>query len=189
MMKKVNRVKALALSAMMAFSALSIPAWGADKVNAKSEGQVLNIYSWNEEFPALVADYYPGFVKNDPNDVLMGGKIGDVNVNFVIESNNYRENLMEKLAQNETASADNKVDIFAFEPDYAYDMVNSDYALPISDLGIVDDEIDKQFNYTNHNKNIQHIPVLDKDGHLFGYISKAHLYSQYRQMVADMSND
>ena len=151
MMKKVNRVKALALSAMMAFSALSIPAWGADKVNAKSEGQVLNIYSWNEEFPALVADYYPGFVKNNPNDLLMGGKIGDVNVNFVIEdtqNNNYRENLMEKLAQNETASADNKVDIFAFEPDYAYDMVNSDYALPISDLGIVDDEIDKQFNYT-----------------------------------------
>jgi CIC family chloride channel protein len=37
--------------------------------------------------------------------------------------------------------------------------------------------------------NVQHIPVLDKDGHLFGYISKAHLYSQYRQMVADMSND
>lgn len=37
--------------------------------------------------------------------------------------------------------------------------------------------------------NVQHLPVLDNEGHLFGYISKAHLYSQYRQMVADMSND
>ena len=36
---------------------------------------------------------------------------------------------------------------------------------------------------------VQYLPVLDNDGHLFGYISRAHLYSQYRQMVADMSND
>ena len=37
--------------------------------------------------------------------------------------------------------------------------------------------------------NVQHLPVIDNDGHLFGYISKSHLYSQYRQMVADLSND
>lgn len=37
--------------------------------------------------------------------------------------------------------------------------------------------------------NAQQLPVLDKEGHLFGYISRAHLYSQYRKMVADMSND
>jgi CIC family chloride channel protein len=37
--------------------------------------------------------------------------------------------------------------------------------------------------------NAQQLPVLDDDGHLFGYISRAHLYSQYRQMVADMSTE
>ena len=36
---------------------------------------------------------------------------------------------------------------------------------------------------------VQHLPVLDKDGHLFGYVFKSHLYSQYRQMVADLSNE
>ncbi len=36
---------------------------------------------------------------------------------------------------------------------------------------------------------VQHLPVLDKDGHLFGYVLKSHLYSQYRQMVADLSNE
>jgi len=33
------------------------------------------------------------------------------------------------------------------------------------------------------------LPVLDEDNHLKGYISRQRLYSQYRQMVADMSED
>lgn len=37
--------------------------------------------------------------------------------------------------------------------------------------------------------NAQQLPVIDNEGHLYGYISRAHLYSQYRQMVADMSNE
>ncbi len=36
---------------------------------------------------------------------------------------------------------------------------------------------------------VQQLPVMDSEGHLYGYISRAHLYSQYRQMVADFSND
>lgn len=35
----------------------------------------------------------------------------------------------------------------------------------------------------------QYLPVMNSDGHLYGYISRAHLYSQYRKMVADLSND
>ena len=37
--------------------------------------------------------------------------------------------------------------------------------------------------------NVLHLPVLDDKGHLYGYISRTHLYSQYRQMVADWSNE
>jgi CIC family chloride channel protein len=33
------------------------------------------------------------------------------------------------------------------------------------------------------------LPVLDNDNHLKGYISRQRLYSQYRKMVADMSED
>ena len=33
------------------------------------------------------------------------------------------------------------------------------------------------------------LPVLDGDGHLKGYVSRQHLYAQYRKMVADMSED
>ena len=35
----------------------------------------------------------------------------------------------------------------------------------------------------------EYLAVVNEDGKLYGYISRAHLYSQYRQMVADMSND
>lgn len=35
----------------------------------------------------------------------------------------------------------------------------------------------------------QQLPVLDDYGCLIGYVSRAHVYSQYRQMVADISND
>jgi len=37
--------------------------------------------------------------------------------------------------------------------------------------------------------NAQQLPVMDGEGHLYGYISRSHLLSQYRKMVADMSND
>ena len=34
-----------------------------------------------------------------------------------------------------------------------------------------------------------HLPVLADDGRFYGYITRAHLYSQYRQMVADFSQE
>lgn len=37
--------------------------------------------------------------------------------------------------------------------------------------------------------NALQLPVLDDDQHLMGYVSRTHVYTQYRQMVADLSND
>ena len=34
-----------------------------------------------------------------------------------------------------------------------------------------------------------YLPVLNSDGHLKGYLSRQHVYTQYRRMVADMSDD
>lgn len=33
------------------------------------------------------------------------------------------------------------------------------------------------------------LPVLDNENHLFGYISRTHMYTMYRKMVADLSED
>lgn len=37
--------------------------------------------------------------------------------------------------------------------------------------------------------NVHQLPVMDEERHLYGYISRSHLLSQYRKMVADMSNE
>lgn len=37
--------------------------------------------------------------------------------------------------------------------------------------------------------NSQYLPVIDDEGQLYGYVSRAHLLTQYRQMVADFSNE
>lgn len=52
-------------------------------------------------------------------------------------------------------------------------------------LGVNDpmEEVMKQFDSTDAGM----LPVLDTDGKLIGYVSRSHLYSTYRKMVADMS--
>ena len=43
----------------------------------------------------------------------------------------------------------------------------------------------KKFDQTDSSM----LPVLDKENHLLGYISRTHMYAMYRKMVADLSED
>ena len=47
------------------------------------------------------------------------------------------------------------------------------------------EDVMKQFDETDASR----LPVLDDDSHLIGYVSRSHLYSVYRKMVADMSEE
>ena len=129
---------------------------------AVEEGKVLNIYVWNDEFISRVADHYPGYEKVDDTT----GKIGDVTVNWIItptDDNAYQNHLDEVLPGNESAAADDKVDIFLVEADYALKYVNADPAVAMSmdDLGITANDIADQYQYT---KDI----VTDSNGALRG---------------------
>ena len=89
--------------------------------NTNKEGNVLNIYCWNDEFYRRVRDHYPGFVENT-TDNTCSGTIDNVKVNFVIVPSMdgmYLNNLDYCLANQGNVSADNKVDIFLLEADYA----------------------------------------------------------------------
>ena len=113
----------------------------------KKEGSVLNIYCWNEEFKSRLTDHYPGY------EVIDGttGKIGDVTVNWLItpnEENAYQNRLDELLLAQDSAAADDKIDLFLVEADYALKYVDTDYTMPIKDLGITDDELKDQYQYT-----------------------------------------
>lgn len=117
------------------------------EVNGSDEGKVLNIYAWNEEFKSRITDHYPGYEEVDATH----GKIGDVDVVWTITPNNdnaYQNNLDQQLLKQADASADDKIDIFLVEADYALKYSDTDYTMAVSDLGITDDELANQYDYT-----------------------------------------
>ena len=107
---------------------------------AADEGKVLNIYCWNEEFKSRITAHYPDYQEVDATH----GKIGDVDVVWNItpnDDNAYQNNLDQTLLNQESAAADDKIDIFLVEADYALKYVDTDYTLPISGLGITDEDL------------------------------------------------
>ena len=137
----------------------------ASDVDLSGDGKVLNIQCWNDEFARRLRDHYPGYVANDPDDATAGGKIGDIEVKFTVtpsDDNAYQNNLDAVLPANADAADDDKVDLFLVEADYALKYVNTELAMPVSELGIdVNTELADQYQYT---KDI----VTDADGNLKG---------------------
>ena len=127
---------------------------------AAEEGKVLNIYCWNEEFKSRLTDHYPGYEEVDATH----GTIGDVSVVWNItpsDDNAYQNNLDTTLLAQESAAADDKIDLFLVEADYALKYVDTDYTMAVSDLGITDADLANQYQYT---KDV----VTDSNGKLKG---------------------
>ena len=127
---------------------------------AADEGKVLNIYCWNEEFKSRLTDHYPGYEVVDGTH----GKIGDVDVVWNItpsDDNAYQNNLDATLLKQADAAADEKIDLFLVEADYALKYVDTDYTMSVTDLGLTDADLANQFQYT---KDI----VTDSNGVLKG---------------------
>lgn len=113
----------------------------------KDDGKVLNIYCWNEEFKSRITAHYPDYQEVDATH----GKIGDVDVTWNItpsDDNAYQNNLDAALLNQQDAPADDKIDIFLVEADNALKYVDTNYTVPIKDLGITDDDLSKQYQYT-----------------------------------------
>ncbi|MGX8688066.1 MAG: carbohydrate ABC transporter substrate-binding protein, partial [bacterium] len=112
-----------------------------------AEGSVFNVYCWNDEFQRRMRDHYPGYEEVDATH----GKIGDVEVVWNItpsDNNAYQNNLDETLLKQADAAADEKIDLFLIEADYALKYVGTDYTIPVKDLGITDADLANQYKYT-----------------------------------------
>ena len=132
----------------------------AEDAPAEEEGKVLNIYCWNEEVKSRLTAHYPGYEEVDATS----GKIGDVDVKWNItpsDDNAYQNNLDETLLKQADAAADDKIDLFLIEADYALKYVNSDYTMSMTDLGFDGSEFDNQYQYT---KDV----VTDENGNMKG---------------------
>ena len=130
--------------------AADAPAETAEETAAElpaDTGKVLNIYAWNEEFKSRLTDHYPGYEEVDATH----GKIGDLDVVWNItpsDDNAYQNNLDQTLLNQESAAADDKIDIFLVEADYASKYTDTDYTMALSDLGITDADLSDQYEYT-----------------------------------------
>ncbi len=140
---------------------------------------MLYIQGWNTEFVTRLKDHYPDFVTSEDYDKMIEegtdadnnvtvdgeiGKIGDVTIKFKStpsKDNAYQDNLDSKLPGNVDAAADDKIDLFLVEADYALKYVDTDYTVPVSALGIDESELSNQYQYT---KDI----VTDSNGNLKG---------------------
>lgn len=137
-MKKVFTVVAVLMCVSSLFAAPK--AKKAKKGKKGAEGKVLNIYVWNDEFSARFNDYYKSKLP------------ADVTVNFVQTpnaDNAYQNKLDEVLLGQDKAAADDKVDIFLVEADYALKYVDTPYTLDVKkDIGLTDADLANQFKYT-----------------------------------------
>lgn len=118
---------------------------------AAAEGKVLNIWCWNTEFQDRFNTYYPEVqevAKDKSTTTLKDGTTVKWTIN-PNENNNYQNKLDAALQNQDSAAADDKIDIFLVEADYALKYCNSDYTLDIKkDIGLTDADLADQYKYT-----------------------------------------
>lgn len=151
-MNMKRRIGALAVSFLMAGVLAACSSNGGGSESAE-EGKVINIYSWNDEFRQRVEAIYPEVKETSKDGTVTKLKDG-TEIHWIINPNQdgvYQQKLDEALANQETASADDKVDLFLSETDYVNKYVSekANAAIPLKDLGIdPDKDLADQYDFT-----------------------------------------
>lgn len=105
------------------------------------QGKIVNVYCWNDEFKSRYEAYAADLAQTH-----------GVEVNFVIvanENNAYQNNLDAALMAQESAAADDKVDVFLIEADYATKYTKSEFALDVvGEVGLTEEDLAGQYQYT-----------------------------------------
>lgn len=118
-----------------------------------TEGAVINIYSWNDEFRTRLEAVYPEVESTSDDGTVTTLKDG-TEIHWIINPNQdgvYQQKLDEALLNQATAADDDKVDIFLSETDYVfkYTDADADVAMPLTDLGIdPDTDLADQYPFT-----------------------------------------
>lgn len=151
-----KRIISAALAAVMGLGVLTgCGAKGSTGAGTESagEGQVINIYSWNDEFHQRVEAVYDQ-VKETSADGTITYLNDGTEIHWIINPNQegvYQSKLDEALLRQADAPADEKIDIFLSETDYVnkYTDAEADVAMPLTDLGInPDTDLADQYSFT-----------------------------------------
>lgn len=139
MKKRILAAVLASASILGAVAGCSSNATSSAGSSTTDSSKTLNIAVWNEEFK----NYFDKYIKAKMPE--------GVTVNFKITENKdnaYQNKLDEDLPKNEAASADDKIDMFLFEADYALKYVNSEYTLDVKSLGLTDEDLSGMYQYT-----------------------------------------
>jgi hypothetical protein len=111
----------------------------APPIDLPTDGKVLNLYGFNEEFKNLMSDYY-----------LADRPLSGIDVNWIITAGtiDYRYKLDMALVSDENAPADIKTDLFIAHPYEVLRYTDTPYTLSLKDLGITEEELGNQYPYT-----------------------------------------
>lgn len=149
---KKRFVKIAGVAAVTGLALAGLASCGSDNyvADVSDGGNVINIRVWNDEFISRFRDYYPEIKSEDKKNeefTLKSGK--KVKFTQVANQNNAYQNALDiALKAQSTAAADDKVDIFLYEADYALKYVNSNYSVDVKDLGITDNDTAQMYQYT-----------------------------------------
>lgn len=120
---------------------------------AGEEGKVINIYSWNDEARERICAVYERVVETSEDATVT--KLDDgTEIHWIVNPNQdgvYQQKLDEALLNQESAAADDKVDIFLSETDYVfkYTDADADVAIPLTELGIdPEKDLAEQYDFT-----------------------------------------
>ena len=161
----------------LALTALCFPAL------AQEEGKVLNIWCWNDEFQSRFNDFYPEvkeIAEDKSTTTLNDGTLVKWTIN-PNTNNNYQDKLDAALLAQENAPADEKIDIFLIEADYALKYVDSPYTLDVrADISLTDEDLADQYAYTQE--------IASADGVLKGVTWQATpgLFAYRRSIAKDV---
>ena len=170
-------LKTAGLTALAGLTIMGLVSCGPTKTWVKPEapkyeatvsdgGNVINIRVWNTEFIGLFEKYYPGVKtvrKNAEYTIPAVNGSGTKTVKFIETANQgnaYQTALDNAIEAQANANADDKLDMFLFEADYALKYVNSNATLDVKDLGIKDTDTKDMYAYTK--------TIATADNHLKG---------------------
>jgi hypothetical protein len=133
-------MKKILVLGFMLILTTSLFATGNGEPKRMEQGKVLNIYCWNTEFQDRFKAYFA--------DKVPAG----VTVNWVItpnQDNAYQNKLDDTLLMQKSAAADDRIDIFLVEADYALKYVDTPYTLDvIKDIGLTKEDLANMYQYT-----------------------------------------
>ena len=184
MKKGFKALLGVVLAVTMVFGLTACGGGSSSTSDSGEQGKVLNIWCWNDEFQSRFNDYYPGVAEVAEDKSTTTLEDGTV-VKWTINPNegmNYQDKLDAALLAQEDAAADDKIDIFLVEADYALKYVDSDYTLDVvKDLGLTEDDMAQQYQYT---KDI----VTDSNGAMKGTTWQATpgLFAYRRSIAKDV---